>query len=837
MLGWIARLMKRTHLHGNLVADGEGHFKTIFKKNPSVMLLIDPRSGLIIDANKAAEKYYGNAPIALLGRSITSINTLSAQRIAEEMLDSRLEQRTHFFFQHRLGTGEIRDVEVYSTPIQISGLTLLFSIVHDVTARKQAEQQLHMFANVFSHAHEGVMITAPDGQIIDVNQSFSRITGYARDEVIGETPRLFKSDHHLPDFFAQMWQTLRDTDLWSGEVWNRRKNGELYVESKNISAVRNPRGELLHYVALFSDVTALKQHATALQHAAHYDALTGLPNRVLLAERMRHAMAQARLQHQRLAVAYLDLDGFKPINDEHGHTIGDQLLKQLAARIQQVLPDGDTFARLGGDEFVAVFVDADSSRLTQLLVAAALPVQIGELSLRVSASLGVTFYPQADEVEPDQLLRQADQAMYQAKLAGKNRYHLFDAEHDRTVRGHNESLGRIATALAAQEFVLHYQPKVNMRTGIVIGAEALIRWQHPQRGLLSPAAFLPAIENHPLAISVGEWVIDTALSQISAWRSIGLPLAVSVNVGARQLQHPDFVAQLRSIIARHPDFHAGDLEMEVLETSALEDILRVSAVIDACRQLGINFSLDDFGTGYSSLTYLKRLPVAQLKIDQTFVRDMLDDPDDLAILEGIIGMATAFRRQVIAEGVETVAQGQMLLQLGCELGQGYGIARPMPADALADWVRHWNPDPLWLGQVAIGRHDLPLLFAGVEHHAWLQSVDRYVCDGAEKYPVLDAQHCHFGRWIVDEGAVRYGASGAFASLVHVHAQMHGLAARCCDQHDHDQSTSDGLVALCDLQRKFTAHLKTIGRIVALNEPLLEGRTAAYSDDDGDVSLA
>ena len=607
-----------------------------------------------------------------------------------------------------------------------------------------------------------------------------------------------------------MWRTLRDTDQWDGEIWNRRKNGEVYVETKNISAVRDKKGVLLYYVALFSDITVFKQHAIALQHAAHYDALTDLPNRVLLADRLQQAMVQAKLHAQRLAVAYLDLDGFKPINDGYGHAIGDQLLKELACRMTQVLPAGDTFARLGGDEFVAVFVDTDTSLVTQLLAAAAMPVQIDALSLRVSASLGVTFYPQADEVGPDQLLRQADQAMYQAKLAGKNRYHVFDAEHDRSVRGLNESLGRIAEALDAREFLLHYQPKVNMRTGVVLGAEALIRWQHPQRGLLSPAAFLPAIENHPLAIAIGEWVIDTALTQIDVWRAAGLQMSISVNIGARQLQHPDFVPRLRDILGNHPAIGVGDLDMEVLETSALEDVERVSEVIEACRQLGVGFSLDDFGTGYSSLTYLKRLPVAQLKIDQTFVRDMLEDPDDLALLEGIIGMATAFRRQVIAEGIETVAQGKMLLQLGCEHGQGFGIARPMPANAFVAWVQQWKPDPSWLGQERVGRQDLPMLFAGVEHHAWLQSIGRYLREGGSSLPVLDAGDCHFGRWITNEGNSRYGSSSAFTQLLHVHTHMHTLAAQCCDEHGLCQSSSATLDALGNLQRQFNDLLNAIG---------------------------
>jgi EAL domain-containing protein (putative c-di-GMP-specific phosphodiesterase class I) len=285
--------------------------------------------------------------------------------------------------------------------------------------------------------------------------------------------------------------------------------------------------------------------------------------------------------------------------------------------------------------------------------------------------------------------------MYQAKLAGKNRYHVFDAAQDRSVRGHHESLDHIRQALAQRQFVLYYQPKVNMRTGRVIGAEALIRWQHPERGLLLPATFLPVIEDHTLAVEVGEWGVDAAMTQLEHWKELGLNLPVSVNIGARQLQQGQFVEKLRGILERYPGLDPSLLELEILETSALEDINRVSAVIQTCRGLGITFALDDFGTGYSSLTYLKRLPVSMLKIDQSFVRDMLEDPDDLAILEGVIGLAGAFSRSVIAEGVETVAHGSMLLQMGCDRAQGYGVARPMPAAEFPEWVRNWKPDSAW----------------------------------------------------------------------------------------------------------------------------------------------
>jgi EAL domain-containing protein (putative c-di-GMP-specific phosphodiesterase class I) len=377
----------------------------------------------------------------------------------------------------------------------------------------------------------------------------------------------------------------------------------------------------------------------------------------------------------------------------------------MATAMKASLREGDTLARIGGDEFVAVLTGLENTEsclplLTRLLDAAVARVHIDAVVLQGSVSIGVSYYSQEHEVEPEQLLRQADQAMYQAKLAGRNRYHVFDAAHDCTLRAHLESLERIGLALVRGEFVLHYQPKVNMVSGEIIGAEALIRWQHPEKGLLAPALFLPEIENHSLAVSVGEWVIDTALAQIEIFHAIGLDIPVSVNIGARQLQQADFADRLRIVLANHPQVNPASLELEIVETSALADLTMVSAVIESCQRMGVTFALDDFGTGYSSLAYLKRLPVELLKIDQSFVRNMLDDHDDLAILQGVIALAMAFKRKVIAEGVETVAHGSALLQLGCELAQGFGIARPMPAGELPAWAATWQPHASWRPQLA-----------------------------------------------------------------------------------------------------------------------------------------
>jgi diguanylate cyclase (GGDEF)-like protein/PAS domain S-box-containing protein len=599
--------------------------------------------------------------------------------------------------------GEIYWEDCQISPVRdASGvITNYVAVKTDITERKAAQEKIQLAASVFASAREGIAITTLDGTFIDINDAFTRITGYSRAEVLGKHSRMLNSGLQSKEFYQAMWQQLADKGHWYGEIWNRRKSGEVYAEMLTISTVPDVQGKAKHYVALFSDITALKEHQKELDHIAHYDVLTGLPNRVLLADRLRQGMTQSVRRSQQLAVIFLDLDGFKVINDTHGHEAGDLLLMTVAKRMKHALRDGDTLARIGGDEFVAVLMDMNDTAssmplLNRLLEAAAQPVQLLNVALKVSASLGVTFYPQTFDIDAEQLLRQADQAMYQAKLAGKNRFHLFDTAQDSGLRNHHESLKGIRQALLSEELVLHYQPKVNMRTGQIIGAEALIRWQHPEQGLQMPASFLPTIEDHPLAIDVGEWVIDTALTQLETWHAQGFDIAVSVNVGARQLQQINFVTRLREILARHPNVRPGSLALEVLETSALEDIAGVSLVIKQCTEMGVEFALDDFGTGYSSLTYLKRLPVTILKMDQSFVRDMLIDPDDLAILEGVIGLARAFQRQVIAEGVETIAHGVQLIKLGCYLAQGFGIARPMPAQDLPRWAAQWQPDPAWV---------------------------------------------------------------------------------------------------------------------------------------------
>ena len=659
--------------------------------------------GIITSWNHGAEVMFGYTAAEMLGQPITKIMPADRRHEIVDILEKirRGERIAHFETLRLPKNGELLDVSVTISPIIDKGGKVIGAskIARDITQSKHAFTRLQLTANVFTHTGEAIVITDPAGCILEVNAAFTRITGYSYEDVVGRPPTMFRSSRQGPEVYDNLIQTLKAEGHCQGEVWSRRKDGVAYAGLLIVSAVHDQKNQLTSYVALFADITPLREHQERLEHVAHYDPLTNLPNRLLLADRLQQAMVMSKRHRQSLAVLYLDLDGFKAVNDGHGHNVGDELLITMSQRMKAVLRESDTLARMGGDEFVVVQVDVTNSedcfRLAdRILQACAEPVLMDGAVLQVSASIGVTIYP-SDEVDADQLMRHADQAMYEAKQAGKNRYYLFDSAHEAEVISRSERLERMAVALRHNELALFYQPKVNMRTGEVLGMEALIRWSHPERGLLAPGAFLPAVEGHPLSDAIGAWVLDTALTQMALWTESGLVLPISVNVGARQLQQDGFVAQLQAALARHPCVAPSLLELEILETSALEDIVQVSATMQACRELGVSFAVDDFGTGYSSLTYLRRLPAATLKIDQSFVINMLDSPEDMAIVQGVLGLARAFDRKVIAEGVETLAHGSRLLQLGCDSAQGYGIARPMPAGEVAAWVAAWKPHAEW----------------------------------------------------------------------------------------------------------------------------------------------
>lgn len=804
------------------IRDSESLFRNLFRTSPIPGSISTEADGLYFMANEAFTRIFGYRNEEIVGKTSLQIglwpNPEARQAWVRHLAAS--DATTEYQAQIVDHAGQPHDVLLYACRLDYAGGPCLLTMLHDITERKRSEEGMRQAASVFEHANEGIIITDSAANILDVNAAFVRITDYGRDEVIGKNPRFLQSDRQGPEFYAAMWQTLAETGRWSGELWDRRKNGGIFAALLTISAVRDDAGRVSRYVALFSDITALKEHQKQLEHVAHHDALTGLPNRVLLADRLVQAIAQSLRRQTQVAVVYLDLDGFKEVNDLHGHGLGDRLLVELAARMKQALREGDTLARLGGDEFVAVLLDLDSREaskpiLDRLLSAASEPVCFDELRLCVSASIGVSFFSQAENIDADQLLRQADQAMYQAKQSGKNRYHLFDAEHDRVLRGRHETIERIREGLERNEFVLFYQPKINLRSGKVVGAEALIRWQHPEQGLLSPVQFLPLIENDDLIILIGDWVIETALLQMDDWRSTGLDLPVSVNVAGRQLQSPGFLGKLKVALHQHP-MAAGRLQLEVLESSALDDIAQVSQVIEACRGMGISFALDDFGTGYSSLTYLKRLPAQTLKIDQSFVRDMLEDPEDLAILDGIVGLAESFQREAIAEGVETAKHGEMLLKLGCELGQGYAIARPMPAVAVAGWVSGWLPTMLCAPQDRIGRDEMPVLFAMTEHRAWIKALGYYLEGKQLAPPPLDHHQCRFGQWLDRSGMRRYAEHPALEGILRLHEAIHQKATELLKPGMNGQTKDDVQAQFAGIEVMREALLAQLERLIDRN---------------------
>jgi diguanylate cyclase (GGDEF)-like protein/PAS domain S-box-containing protein len=549
--------------------------------------------------------------------------------------------------------------------------------------------RLRQAAAVFDCTREGVLVTNREGVIIHVNRAFMEITGYGCEDVLGQRPNLFKSGRHSPEFYQVMFATLASVGEWSGEIWNRRKSGEIYPQWQTIRLIHDDYGRPSQYVAVFTDISAIKNSEHELMHLAHHDPLTDLPNRLLFTDRAEQALASAQVHKRGCALLMIDLDHFKMINDSLGHSIGDQLLKAVAERLGAMFGPGITLARLGGDEFAVL-----AESCPQLVQAAALaqriidglkePFLIDGHQLSINTSIGISLFP-SDALSVEQLLRNADSALFKAKSTGRNDYALYTEELTAHAQQRVAIAFELRRALDRQELRVHYQPVHDLKTSRLIGVEALVRWQHPQRGLVSPAEFIPVSERTGLIAEIDAWVMAQACRQMCQWQQDGVVLSfVAVNVSSRLFARRELYQQVAQVL-RETGLEPAFLELEVTESAVMEDPEVALEQMHRLRELGVRLAIDDFGTGYSSLLRLKRLPVQKLKIDQGFVAGLPWDEDDAAISRVIIALAQSMGMQVHAEGIEQVEQAAFLLEQGCDLGQGYWFGRPVPALKL-DWA-------------------------------------------------------------------------------------------------------------------------------------------------------
>ena len=556
--------------------------------------------------------------------------------------------------------------------------------------QRQDQERLRQAAVVFDCTREGVLVTDNRGGIVHVNRALVEITGYQAEEVLGRRPNMFKSGRHGPEFYQAIFKSIAENGDWHGEIWNRRKSGEVYPQWQTVRPIIDDKGQVSHYVAVFSDISAIKNSQTELARLVHHDPLTDLPNRLLFTDRTEQALAAAQRHQTGCALLMIDLDHFKIINDSLGHNVGDLLLKAVAERLQSVFGKGFTVARLGGDEF-AVLVDSCS----QTSQAAVLAQQVLEVmksafdvdkhQLFVSASVGISVYP-SDALNAEQLLRNADSALFKAKSAGREGYALYTEELTAHAQYRIEVASDLRRALEQQELRVYYQPVHDLQTCRLIGVEALVRWEHPLRGLLSPGEFIPIAERTGLIAEIDAWVLEHACWQMVQWQATGVELSfVAVNISSRLFTRPELYTLVSTVLA-DTGLDPALLELEVTESAVMDNSQVALEQMHRLRALGLRLAIDDFGTGFSSLLRLKRLPVQKLKIDQGFVAGLPGDNDDVAIVRAVIALGQSMGLQVHAEGIEQVEQAQFLLDLDCNLGQGYWFGRPMPAKDL-DWQR------------------------------------------------------------------------------------------------------------------------------------------------------
>jgi len=679
-------LMRATHQRSRLLKETmeQGALLTsLIDASPDVIFSKDVE-GRFQMVNTAGAKLLGKPAASIIGTNdLEHFPRALAEEfraVDREVISTRQTIRKTELVQHFDGSSEIFDT-VKAPVQQADGHVLgLIGVARRVTAEHQASDRLQLAAQVFENAAEGILITSPQGLIEMVNPAFTRITGYTSDEVVGKRPDLLHSGRHDNDFYERMWSTVNAADIWQGEVWNRRKSGEVYPEWLNISPVRDENGNVVHYLGIFSDISAVKRTEAQLEHMAHHDALTGLPNRALLNDRIDTALRRAQRADRMVAVVFLDLDRFKDINDSFGHAIGDLVLKQVAERLRETVRDEDTVARLGGDEFVILIEDVEHGAQTdtateRILACLHPPVTVDHQEFYVGASLGVSMFPR-DGYTADALIRNADTAMYQAKRQGRNTVQRYSEQQTESARHRMRLENGLRRAVENQQFEVWFQPQVELGSGVLTGFEALCRWPDADRGMIPPSEFIPVAEATGLIVPIGEFMLRATARVIAGWRAQGLnPPPVAVNVSGRQLRRLDFLTTVCTVLEEEgcrPEW----IELEVTESDILKDAEPAIATLHGIREMGIGLALDDFGTGFSSLSYLKRLPIETLKIDRSFISGLPGDANDRAIVQAVLAMGRSLEMRVLAEGVETAAQVSALRLMGCTLAQGYRFGRP-----------------------------------------------------------------------------------------------------------------------------------------------------------------
>ncbi|MEW5757468.1 MAG: EAL domain-containing protein [Pseudomonadota bacterium] len=651
------------------------------------VLLIDPATAKFVDCNRSAlaRMGYTREELLTLGpvEIMPQLPVETVRRMVEQVL-SGAQEYVEYSTVHLCKDGSLFPVEVRLSKFSGEGeQPLLIAMARDVSERALVEEKYRLLAAVVESTAEGVVISDTDNRIVAVNTAFTAITGYEEAEVLGKNPKLLRSGRHTPEYYAELRRSLQEDGVWQGELWDRRKNGEVFPTWSTISAVYDQHQRLTNYVSVFSDISALKQSQQQLDFLAHHDPLTQLPNRLLLNDRLDHALHRAHRDGHQVAVLFLDLDRFKNVNDSLGHPVGDQLLVEAANRIKQIIREDDTVARLGGDEFIIVMEDIQEVQhvavlAQKLMTAFAKPFHVKGHELHLTLSMGVSLYPR-DGQDSATLIRNADAAMYRAKEEGRNDYQFYTASLTAAAFERLTMESALRQALGAGQLVVHYQPQYHLPSGRLCGAEALVRWLHPQLGLVMPDKFIPLAEDTGLIVRLGDWVLAEACRQARSWQAHGLK-RISVNVSGIQFQRGDIVSSVVQAL-EESGLEARHLELEITESFIMQKADWAISMLDTLKAIGVTIAIDDFGTGYSSLSYLKRLPVDKLKIDRSFVRDIPQDANDAAITEAVLALGRSLQLDVVAEGVETVEQQEFLRALNCHEVQGYLYSRPLPVEA------------------------------------------------------------------------------------------------------------------------------------------------------------